>query len=189
MGEVYRVTDTRLHRDVAVKVSAEHFSERFEREARAVAALNHPNICTLYDLGPNYLVMELVEGHTLAERIKESAIPIRPPSSETALKPKNQLRGTAIQYLDSNGWNEFDLSRTPSGLGANPGSELPVQDHRAVRLSASLGGDTGGIQNSARISPTPCADAPSSIPAPNPARLRNCPYNSPRSSMRLARCS
>src|SRR5262245_32360161 len=61
MGEVYRATDTRLHRDVAIKISAEQFSERFEREARAVAALNHPNVGTLHDVGPNYLVMELVE--------------------------------------------------------------------------------------------------------------------------------
>src|SRR5688500_13622010 len=52
MGEVYRVRDTRLGRDVAVKVSAEHFGERFEREARAVGSLNHPNICTLHDVGP-----------------------------------------------------------------------------------------------------------------------------------------
>jgi serine/threonine protein kinase len=51
---------------VAIKVSAEQFSERFEREARAIAALNHTNICHLYDVGPNYLVMEIVEGQTLA---------------------------------------------------------------------------------------------------------------------------
>ena len=63
MGEVYRAHDSRLRRDVAIKVSPERFSERFEREARAVAALNHPNICQIYDVGPNYLVMELVEGH------------------------------------------------------------------------------------------------------------------------------
>ena len=62
MGEVYRARDVRIGREVAVKVSAEQFTERSEREARAVAALNHPNICTLHDVGPNYLVMELVEG-------------------------------------------------------------------------------------------------------------------------------
>ena len=65
MGEVYRATDTRLGREVAIKVAKEQFSERFEREARAIAALNHPNICQLYDVGPNYLVMELVEGTPL----------------------------------------------------------------------------------------------------------------------------
>jgi len=76
MGEVWKARDTRLGRDVAIKISAEQFSERFEREARAVAALNHPNICTLYDVGPNYLVMEYIEGATLAERIKEGPIPL-----------------------------------------------------------------------------------------------------------------
>src|ERR1700682_6012642 len=64
MGQVYRARDPRLGRDVAIKVSAERFSDRFEREARAVAALNHPNICTLHDVGPNYLVMEYIEGES-----------------------------------------------------------------------------------------------------------------------------
>ena len=55
MGEVYKARDTRLDRTVAIKVSAQRFSERFEREARTIGSLNHPNICTLYDVGPNYL--------------------------------------------------------------------------------------------------------------------------------------
>ena len=66
MGEVFRAIDTRLGRAVAIKTAREQFSDRFEREARAISALNHPHICTLYDVGPNYLVMELVEGETLA---------------------------------------------------------------------------------------------------------------------------
>src|SRR5262252_9310735 len=65
MGEVWKARDTRLDRVVAIKVSREKFSERFEREARAVAALNHPNICQLYDVGPNYLVMEYIDGGPL----------------------------------------------------------------------------------------------------------------------------
>ena len=65
MGEVYRARDTRLDRIVAIKISNEQFSERFEREARAVASLNHSNICHLYDVGPNYLVMEHIEGSPL----------------------------------------------------------------------------------------------------------------------------
>src|SRR6516164_6161867 len=76
MGEVYRAHDPRMGRDVAVKISAERFSDRFSREVRAVAALNHPTICQLYDVGPDYLVMELVEGPTLAERIKQGPIPL-----------------------------------------------------------------------------------------------------------------
>src|ERR1700686_3632478 len=64
MGEVYRAKDPRLNRDVAIKVSANQFSERFEREAKAIAALNHPNICQIYDIGTNYLVMEYIEGES-----------------------------------------------------------------------------------------------------------------------------
>src|SRR5688572_19516120 len=71
MGAVYKARDTRLNRTVAIKLGHEHFSERFEREARAVAALNHPNICQLYDVGAlptgeSYLVMEHIEGSPLA---------------------------------------------------------------------------------------------------------------------------
>jgi eukaryotic-like serine/threonine-protein kinase len=66
MGEVWKARDTRLDRVVAVKVSREKFTDRFNREARAVAALNHPNICQLYDVGPDYLVMEFVEGAPVA---------------------------------------------------------------------------------------------------------------------------
>ncbi|MFN0107121.1 MAG: protein kinase domain-containing protein [Bryobacteraceae bacterium] len=81
MGEVYKARDTRLDRIVAVKISAEKFSERFGREARAVAALNHPNICTLHDGGPDYLVMEFIEGQILKGPL--------PP--ETALKYAVQI--------------------------------------------------------------------------------------------------
>src|SRR6202158_4088660 len=77
MGEVYRAHDSRLHRDVAVKVSNAQFSERFTREARAIAALNHTNICHLYDVGPDYLVMEYVEGQDLRGPMDfEDALPI-----------------------------------------------------------------------------------------------------------------
>ena len=70
MGEVWKARDTRLDRIVALKVSKAQFSERFEREARSIAALNHPHICQLYDVvisqdAPNYLVMEFVEGSPL----------------------------------------------------------------------------------------------------------------------------
>jgi eukaryotic-like serine/threonine-protein kinase len=66
MGEVWKARDTRLNRTVAIKTSHEAFNARFEREARAVAALNHPNICQLYDVGPDYLVLEYVEGTEIA---------------------------------------------------------------------------------------------------------------------------
>jgi len=82
MGEVYRARDTRLDRSVAIKVlpaELAHHAElraRFEREAKTISSLNHPNICALYDVGDNYLVMELLEGENLADRIARSPIPI-----------------------------------------------------------------------------------------------------------------
>src|SRR3974390_699128 len=66
MGEVWKARDTRLNRIVAIKFSQQQFSERFQREALAIAALNHPNICHLYDVGPNYLVLEYVDGAPVA---------------------------------------------------------------------------------------------------------------------------
>src|SRR5258708_3874451 len=66
MGEVWKARDSRLGREVAIKISHEEFTERFTREARSIAALNHTNICHLYDVGPNYLVMEYVEGEILS---------------------------------------------------------------------------------------------------------------------------
>ena len=87
MGEVYRARDTRLGRDVAIKILPEHLSsspdlrERFEREARSISSLNHPRICTLHDIGHqngiDFLVMELLEGNSLAERLKKGPLPLK----------------------------------------------------------------------------------------------------------------
>jgi len=86
MGEVYKARDTRLHRTFAIKVLPEHIAKRedlrarFERETRAVASLNHPNICVLHDIGnqdgAGYMVMEYLEGETLAARIEKGALPL-----------------------------------------------------------------------------------------------------------------
>src|SRR5450432_2409074 len=92
MGEVCRAVDTRLGRAVAVKITQERFSDRFEREARAIAALNHPNICTLYDVGPNYLVMELVEGETIAAQLKSGPLPVK-----TALSYASQIAAALVE--------------------------------------------------------------------------------------------
>src|SRR6202162_3826193 len=75
MGEVYRAVDTRLGRAVAIKTARQQFGARFEREARTISSLNHPHICTVYDVGPNYLVMELVEGETVATLLKNGPLP------------------------------------------------------------------------------------------------------------------
>ena len=86
MGEVYRARDTRLDRDVAIKVLPGHLSEneelrkRFDREAKTISSLQHPNICALYDIGhengTDFLVMEYLEGDTLAQRLKTGEIPV-----------------------------------------------------------------------------------------------------------------
>jgi len=75
MGEVYLAHDARLNRQVAIKVSSAEFSERFEREAKAIAALNHPNICQIYDVGPNYLVMEYIRGAPVVSSGQPQALP------------------------------------------------------------------------------------------------------------------
>jgi serine/threonine protein kinase len=94
MGSVCRATDTRLGRPVAIKVSSREFSDRFEREARAISALNHPNICTLYDVGPNYLVMELVEGQTLSTSCGKARCRLRKPCSIRSRSPTRSTRRT-----------------------------------------------------------------------------------------------
>jgi len=81
MGEVYRARDTRLNRLVALKLSAAQFTERFGREAKAIAALNHPNICQIYDIGPNYIVMEFVDGCPIVSTEQHENLPIPPPKA------------------------------------------------------------------------------------------------------------
>lgn len=76
MGVVYKARDTRLDRMVALKVSSEQYSERFAREARAVAALNHPNICQIYDVGPDFIVLEFVNGHPLLSPAEPGPLPL-----------------------------------------------------------------------------------------------------------------
>src|ERR1700722_797418 len=76
MGEVFFAMDTRLGRAVAIKTCRQEFSERFQREARTIASLNPPHICALYDIGPNYLVMEMLEGETLAAKLKRGKLSI-----------------------------------------------------------------------------------------------------------------
>jgi len=115
MGDVYKARDTRVGRLVAIKVSKDELSERFEREARAVAALNHPHICQLYDVGPNYLVVEFVEGAA-----------IRPPETP------QQLLDLAVQIADgltaahAAGIVHRDLK--PDNIFVTPGGQVKILD-------------------------------------------------------------
>ncbi len=91
MGVVYRATDTRLGRTVAIKTTSREFVGRFLQEARAIAALNHPHICTLYDIGPNYLVMELVDGKPLSCPQQLDAAFATPSRSPTHSMPRTAV--------------------------------------------------------------------------------------------------
>ncbi|HLJ16676.1 MAG TPA: protein kinase [Bryobacteraceae bacterium] len=121
MGKVYRALDARLDRAVALKFSAEQFSARFEREARAISALNHPNICTLYDAGSNYLVMELVEGETLAQRIER----IGPLPLEEALEIGLQI-AQALEAAHAKKIVHRDLK--PANVKITPEGRIKVLD-------------------------------------------------------------
>jgi serine/threonine protein kinase/Flp pilus assembly protein TadD len=140
MGEVYRARDTRLNRDVAIKFSDAQFSERFEREAQAIAALNHPNICQIYDIGPNYLIMELIEGAPIVSSDQPRALP-----PEEALRLGTQI-AAALEAAHAKGIVHRDLKPanilvTPSGvvklldfglakqdIGSAPGDETRTVD-------------------------------------------------------------
>src|SRR5262245_8636819 len=148
MGAVFRSVDTRLGRAVAIKIAHERFSARFEREARAISALNHPNICTLYDVGPNYLVMELIEGETLASRLKEG-----PLSTEMALQYGRQILA-ALTEAHGRGIIHRDLK---------PGNVMLTKTTGAKVLDfglATLQGDTTLVTEPTMMMGTPAYMAP-----------------------------
>jgi eukaryotic-like serine/threonine-protein kinase len=119
MGDVYKAHDPRMGRDVAIKVSSERFSDRFSREVHAVAALNHPNICHLYDVGPDYLVMELIEGEAPAQPGK-APLPL-----ETALKYAGQI-ADALAAAHDKGIVHRDLK--PANIKIKPDGTVKVLD-------------------------------------------------------------
>ena len=123
MGEVYKARDTRLDRTVAIKVLPEHVAadpdlkQRFEREAKTISSLNHPHICTLHDIGEqdgiDFLVMEYLEGDTLAQRLEKGALP-----RDQALKVAIQLGGTSADLQSGQG------SRRCRGRSPDLGAEV-----------------------------------------------------------------
>ena len=137
MGEVYRANDPLLPaRDVAIKIAVAQFSERSAREARLVAALNHPNICHIYDVGPNYLVMELVDGPTLAERLQQGRVPL-----DEALNIARQI-GDALEAAHEKGIIHRDLK--PGNIKIRPDGTVKVLDFGLAKAmeQASAAGRT-----------------------------------------------
>ncbi|HTC49584.1 MAG TPA: protein kinase [Candidatus Aquilonibacter sp.] len=142
MGEVYRAKDTRLDRIVAIKILSTHLSEnpeikqRFEREARAISALNHPNICHLYDIGSqdgtDFLVMEFLEGETLADRLRKGAMPLG-----EILKVGIAV-AEALAFAHRNGIVHRDLK--PGNIMLTPGGAKLMDFGLAKPLSAQTAG-------------------------------------------------
>src|SRR5215471_14684050 len=132
MGEVYRARDPRMGREVAIKISAQRYTDRFEREVRAVAALNHANICQVYDVGPSYLVMELVEGSTLAERVKTGALPL-----EEALSIARQI-ADALEAAHERGIIHRDLK--PANVKIKLDGTVKVLDFGLAKIAEQAAG-------------------------------------------------
>jgi serine/threonine-protein kinase len=128
MGEVWKAHDPQLGRDVAIKVSAQQFTDRFEREARAIASLNHPNVCTIYHVGPNYLVLEYIEGPTLAERIAQGPIPL-----EEALGIAKQI-ANALEAAHEKSIVHRDLK--PANIKIKPDGQVKVLDFGLAKSAA-----------------------------------------------------
>src|SRR5579863_8856754 len=127
MGEVYRAHDDRLRRDVAIKVSNAQFTERFTIEARAIAALNHPNICQIYDVGPNYLVMEFIEGES----------PKGPMPLEEALRIARQI-ADALEAAHERGITHRDLK--PANIKIKPDGTVKVLDFGLAKVTPTSSG-------------------------------------------------
>jgi serine/threonine protein kinase len=133
MGEVWSARDTRLDRMVALKFASSDFSERFAREARLIAALNHPNVCTLYDVGPNFLVMELIEGRQLDQVIPKSGLRLN-----EALHYAVDI-ADAVAAAHARGIVHRDLK--PGNVMITPQGRVKVLDFGLAKLAAIANGD------------------------------------------------
>jgi Tol biopolymer transport system component len=136
MGQVYRARDTRLDRTVAIKVLAPalaadaEFRDRFDREARTISALNHPNVCTLFDVAPGYLVMELVEGESLEDLIVRSGrVPVR-----EAVRLARQI-ADALEAAHERGIVHRDLK--PANIRITPSGQVKVLDFGLAKVLVS----------------------------------------------------
>jgi serine/threonine protein kinase len=138
MGEVYKAHDTRLDRDVAIKTSREKYSERFEREMRAIASLSHPNICVLYDVGPDYLVMELLEGQTLQQLLQSRRL-----TNQESIRIAEQM-AEALHAAHAKGITHRDIK--PGNVFVSPRGHAKVLDFGLAKLTAEPQGPDAETQ-------------------------------------------
>ena len=151
MGEVYRGIDTRLNRPVAIKCAQDAFTDRFQGEVRAISALNHPNVCTLYDVGPDYLVMELVDGETLSARLARGRLPL-----EDAVRLGAQI-AAALAAAHAKGITHRDLK--PANIMVTRAG-VKVLDFGIARFSGPVADTVWISQNAAG---TPAYMAPEQL--------------------------
>jgi eukaryotic-like serine/threonine-protein kinase len=177
MGEVYRARDTRLDRTVAIKILPPHSSsdprrrQRFEREARAISALQHPNICTLYDIGRDgdvdYLVMEFLEGETLASKLKKGSLPL-----ELTLRYGAEI-ADALDVAHHRGIIHRDLK--PANIFVTTHGECKVLDFGLAKLD-----EEGSLSESPKLSDvlTGIGQAMGTVAYMSPEQARGEPLDS-----------
>ena len=151
MGEVYRASDTKLGREVAIKVLPVRISRdatslaRFEREAKALASLNHPHIAAIHgfdaDQGTHFLVLELVEGQTLSERLRRGRLPL-----DEALRVARQI-AEAVEAAHAKGIIHRDLK--PGNIKLTPEGRVKVLDFGLAKLSSRRGNEADSSKNEA----------------------------------------
>ena len=158
MGEVYRARDTRLGREVAIKISQARFSDRFETEARASAQITHHNVCTLYDVGPDYLVMEYVAGETLAARLNGRPVP-----AAEAIQIAIQI-AEGLYAAHARGVLHRDLK--PANVMITPAGEVKIMDFGLAKLSEitpGCEGETAAMTAPGQVIGTPDYLAPEQL--------------------------
>jgi serine/threonine-protein kinase len=161
MGEVYRATDTKLNRDVAIKVIPDAFARdagrmaRFAREAQVLAALNHPNIAAIYGVEDRALVLELVEGPTLSERIEQGPMPL-----EEAIPIAAQIAG-AVEYAHERGVVHRDLK--PANIKLTPEGRVKVLDFGLAKLIEQDDRPVAALTQTTSIAGTPGYLAPEQL--------------------------
>src|SRR6201997_3989830 len=150
MGEVYRARDTKLKRDVAIKILPEEFSRdpdrvaRFQREAEVLASLNHPNIAAIYDFqeaeGSRFLVLELVEGETLAERIQRGPVPVDEalPIAKSICEAEEEAHEKGVVHRDLK----------PANVKITPEGTVKVLDFGLAKIYAPASAASGGSATS-----------------------------------------
>ena len=146
MGSVYKARDTRLGRTVAIKKVKEQHSERFKQEARSIAALNHPNICQIHDIGDDYLVLEYVEGKPLSSPLPEQEAVRLAIQIATALEEAHQngiihrdLKPSNIMVTDKGSVKLLDFGLAKLHEQDASISSLPTADFPATQAGAILG--------------------------------------------------